>query len=181
VLSALFASLTAVGALIRIPIPPVPITLQTAFVFLSGGLLGAGSGALSQCIYIGIGLLGIPVFSGGGGIGYIFDPRFGYLIGFPAAAFIIGLLTKQCLKTKFLSEHIFLLYTGVYTLGAGIIYCCGILYLLFYAEKLSMNIPAIIWSGFIIFIPAEILKIIAGAWLTVRLHRIKVLSINKEA
>ena len=66
-LSALFAVLTALGAFIRIPFPLVPITLQTFFVFLSGTLLGSRAGALAQVLYVGMGLIGLPVFTGGGG------------------------------------------------------------------------------------------------------------------
>ena len=62
-LSALFAVLTAVGAFIRIPFPLVPITLQTFFVFLSGALLGSRAGALAQVLYLGMGLIGLPIFS----------------------------------------------------------------------------------------------------------------------
>ncbi len=65
-LSALFAVLTALGAFIRIPFPLVPITLQTFFVFLSGTLLGSRAGALAQVLYVGMGLIGLPVFTGGG-------------------------------------------------------------------------------------------------------------------
>jgi len=172
-LSAFFAALTAVGALLRIPVPPVPITLQTLFVFLSGGILGTAGGTLSQCIYIAIGLLGIPVFSGGGGIGYIFDPRFGYLIGFPLAAFCIGILKSYFIRLNYFKTHRLLLYIGIYTIGAAVIYVCGILYLLWYADKLLMNFSAVLWSGFVIFIPAEAVKITIGAWLTVRLFRTK--------
>lgn len=67
-LSALFAVLTALGAFIRIPFPLVPITLQTFFVFLSGTLLGSRAGALAQVLYVGMGLIGLPVFTGGGGV-----------------------------------------------------------------------------------------------------------------
>lgn len=61
VLAAMFAVLTAVGAYIRIPTPVVPFTLQTMFVLLAGVLLGARVGALSQALYVVIGLLGLPV------------------------------------------------------------------------------------------------------------------------
>ena len=66
-LMALFAALTAIGAFIRIPLPYVPITLQTIFVLLAGVLLGKKRAALSQVIYLVIGLAGVPVFTEGGG------------------------------------------------------------------------------------------------------------------
>ena len=82
-------ALTAVGAFIKIPLPYIPFTLQTFFVFYSGILLGAKLGMLSQIIYILIGLVGIPVFSNGGGPSYVFQPSFGFLIGFIISTFFV--------------------------------------------------------------------------------------------
>jgi len=89
----LFAALTAVGAFIRIPLPYVPITMQVFFVLFAGLLLGARAGALSQLVYILIGLAGLPVFAEGGGPGYVFHPSFGFLVGFVAAAWVMGFLS----------------------------------------------------------------------------------------
>lgn len=82
ILCALFAALIAVGAFIKIPIPGVPFTLQVLFTTLAGLLLGSRMGAVSVAIYIILGLAGVPIFTGGGGIGYVVYPTFGYLIGF---------------------------------------------------------------------------------------------------
>jgi len=175
---ALFAALTAVGALIRIPVPPVPFTLQTFFVFLSGGLLGPKTGFLSQCIYLTIGLIGLPVFSGGGGPGYVFQPQFGYLLGMPAAAFAVGVLTDRFVwrtgtdSGKRISDmkRVALIY------GAGtiIIYLFGLTYLSYYTAVIigrRLDLHSIIWAGCIIFLPTDCIKIAAGSWLTVKLHR----------
>ncbi len=86
ILVALFTVLTAVGAFIKIPIGPAPITLQYLFTALAGVLLGSFLGSLSQLLYIIIGLFGIPIFTSGGGPSYIFNPTFGYLIGFVFAS-----------------------------------------------------------------------------------------------
>lgn len=75
---ALFTALIAVGAFIKIPIPVVPFTLQYLFTMLAGILLGS----LSVLAYMILGLIGLPIFSEGGGIGYVFKPSFGYIIGF---------------------------------------------------------------------------------------------------
>jgi len=91
----LFAALTAAGAFIRIPTPVVPITLQTLMVYLSGLFLGARGGAVSQLLYIAIGILGLPVFSGGGGPAYVVSPTFGYLLGFILASAISGHFAKK--------------------------------------------------------------------------------------
>ena len=82
-LISLFSALTAIGAFISIPLGPVPITLQTLFVLLAGFLLSPRSAALSQIVYIGIGLAGVPIFSGfTGGLQAILKPSFGFLVGF---------------------------------------------------------------------------------------------------
>ena len=175
-LAALFAALTAVGALLRIPVPPVPFTLQTLFVFLAAGLLGPSGGFLSQCLYIAVGLLGLPVFAGGGGIGYIFSPTFGYLAGFPPAALVMGLLAKRFApanrETRTNKRKLEIAqFIWIYAVGSIIISAFGLTYLFFYPGRILAEAPSIFWSGFIIFIPTNIVKIVAGAWLTVRLRR----------
>ncbi|AHF81126.1 biotin transporter BioY [Thermococcus paralvinellae] len=94
--SALFAALTAVGAQISIPIGEVPVTLQVLFVLLSGLILGARLGFLSQVIYLLMGAIGLPVFAGlKGGFVYLYGPTGGYLIAFPVAAFLVGLISEN--------------------------------------------------------------------------------------
>ena len=99
VLCGLFAALVAVGAFIRITLPtqPYPFTfsLQWLFVLLAGMLLGAKLGAMSVGAYLLVGLVGVPVFVHGGGPQYIFRAGFGFLLGFLAAAFLIGLLVER--------------------------------------------------------------------------------------
>lgn len=80
-LISLFAALTTVGAYLKVPVPVVPFTFQV-FVSISGILLGPKNGAFAQLLYAILGLIGIPVFTQGGGISYIFNPTFGYIIGF---------------------------------------------------------------------------------------------------
>ena len=91
-LCALFTALIAVSAFIRIPAPLVPITLQSGTVLLSGMLLGAKTGAKSVLIYVLLGLVGVPIFTMGGGLSYVFQPTFGYLLGFIIGAYIVGVL-----------------------------------------------------------------------------------------
>ncbi len=64
VLASLFTALTAIGAFLSIPVGSVPITLQSLFVILSGLLLGPKLGALSQLVYVLLGLLGVRIFAG---------------------------------------------------------------------------------------------------------------------
>ena len=92
VYASLFAILTFVGALIRLPFFPAPISLQTFFVVLSGLALGPRYGAASQMLYLFLGLAGLPIFTNGGGPAYVLQPTFGYLLGFPAASYFAGRL-----------------------------------------------------------------------------------------
>ena len=87
---ALFAALTAVGAFIRIPLGYSSITLQTFFTAMAGCVLGPWYGALSQLVYVALGLVGLPIFTQGGGIGYLMQPTCGFLIGLIPAAWVIG-------------------------------------------------------------------------------------------
>lgn len=96
ILCALFAALIAAGAFLRIPIPVVPFTLQYLFTMLAGLLLGPRLGATAVGVYIVLGLAGLPVFTQGGGPGYIFQPTFGYIIGFALGAYLTG---KYCACT----------------------------------------------------------------------------------
>ena len=92
-----FALLTALAAQIRIPLPftPVPITGQTFAVLLSGAALGAGAGAASQALYVVLGLV-FPFYAGGtGGWQHATGATGGFLIGFVAAAWIVGKLAEN--------------------------------------------------------------------------------------
>lgn len=93
---ATFAGLTALGAQLEIPHQPVPYTLQTFFVLLAGGMLGKRDGALSMMLYLGLGVVGLPVFSAAGfGPARLVGPTGGYLLSFPVAAYLVGLIISQ--------------------------------------------------------------------------------------
>lgn len=89
---AMFTALITVGGLVSVPVPftQVELSFQTVFVIMAGLVLGGRDGALSVLVYIAMGLLGLPVFTKGGGLGYVFMPSFGYLIGFPIGALVAG-------------------------------------------------------------------------------------------
>ncbi len=103
--TALFSALIIVGAFIKIDIPlplyTMHFTLQWLFVLLAGFILGSKLGALSVTTYILIGLVGVPVFAAGGGIGYVLRPGFGFLLGFILAAFLIGYIKEKMNAIKF--------------------------------------------------------------------------------
>lgn len=154
ILSAMFAALTAIGAFIEIPIPMVPFTLQVLFVYFAGSLLGSRYGALSQLVYLAVGLSGVPVFAKGGGIGYILQPTFGYLIGFLVAAYMIGKMIEKQPKPAF--KHFFIAHFS----GLLVVYGIGIAYL--YGMMNFVNgTPISLWNaifyGFILAIPGDLL------------------------
>jgi len=96
VYASMFGAMTAVGAWLIIPFPLVPITLQTLFLNLAAALLGGYLGALSQIIYISLGIIGLPVFAGGkAGFGVLMGPTGGYLAGFIAGAYLMGNWLKK--------------------------------------------------------------------------------------
>lgn len=96
-LCGLFAALTAVCSYISIPLgfTPVPVNLATLAVFLAGGLLGKKYGTVALSVYVLLGAVGLPVFSEfRGGLGVIAGPTGGYIIGYIAAAFLVGLIIE---------------------------------------------------------------------------------------
>lgn len=94
----LFTALIAAGAFIKISIPvqpfPMNFTLQWLFVLLAAFVLGPRLACASVCVYLAIGLTGVPVFAAGGGPAYLLRPTFGFLIGFAAAAYVVGTVDK---------------------------------------------------------------------------------------
>lgn len=96
-LCGLFAALMAICSFISIPLgfTPVPVNLATLGVFLAGGLLGKKYGTVSIAVYVLLGAVGVPVFAGfKGGVGVLAGPTGGYIIGYIAAAFLVGLLVE---------------------------------------------------------------------------------------
>ena len=165
---ALFAALTAVGAFIKIPIPHVPFTLQTLMVMFAGLLLGSRRGALSQVLYLILGLIGLPIFAQGGGPAYILQPSFGFLIGFIAGAFTIGRVLEKSTDLT-LSRTLFAL-----VLGQGIIYLFGLSYLylnLNFILKKPISFSSVLAIGFLIFIPGDVVKTIIAALLMAPIRR----------
>jgi biotin transport system substrate-specific component len=147
-----FALLTFVGANIRIPMVPVPFTLQTLFVILAGAVLGARTGALSQTIYLSLGAFGLPLFAGtAAGIAVFAGPTGGYLIGFLFAAFIVGRLIDK--------KPTLLWQATVFTLGSLVILLIGVFQLaLVYTHDLGKAFAV----GFLPFLLGDAVKVFAA-------------------
>jgi len=167
-LISLFSALTAIGAFISIPLGPVPITLQTLFVLLAGFLLKPRSAALSQIVYIGIGMAGVPIFSGfTGGIQSILKPSFGFLVGFVAASLIASVLSRKHPTPM-----------GIFFAGAAAtvsMYIIGIPYMAFILNHVmdgGFSFTAILNMGLLLFLPGDLLKLTVATYLGNRLRKI---------
>lgn len=129
VLTALFAALTAIGAFFKLPFALAAISLQFLFTAMAGILLGAGYGALSQGVYVLIGLVGVPIFALGGGFSYVLQPTFGFLLGLIPSAFVIGKLAKRPLT--FWGTALAMLA------GLAVLYAIGVPYMALIAKRIS--------------------------------------------
>ena len=118
----LFTALIAVGAFIKIPIPVVPFTLQYLFTMLAGLLLGSRLGTVSVLSYMLLGLAGLPIFSEGGGLWYVFKPSFGYIIGFAVGTFVTGWIAEH-MEKKTIARYLLANLAGLFCVYAvGMIY-----------------------------------------------------------
>ena len=125
-LSALFCTLICIGSFIRIPMPNMmPVTLQTFFVLMTALVLPIKASTLAIFTYIALGIIGLPIFSGGGGLGYILMPNFGFIIGFLIATVIISVITNK-MNNRNLWHYIVVSLFGIVA-----IYIIGILYFAF--------------------------------------------------
>ena len=139
---------------IQLPFSPVPITGQTLAVLLVGALLGSRRGALAVLAYIAEGFAGLPVFAGGAaGLARLFGPTGGYLVGFVAAAFLVGWLAERGWDRRFGTT------LAAMTLGNLVIYGVGAVWLAVFVGGLSRA-----WSlGVLPFLPGDAIKIVLAA------------------
>lgn len=153
VYASLLAALTAVGAYLIIPLGPVPISLQTLFIYLTGLLLGSRWAAAGVGIYLLAGACGLPVFAGGtGGISRLAGPTGGYLIGYLAAACVIGLITERA-KRHWAIDVVAML------IGTFVIYAAGVVWLKILT---GMTFSKAVALGMLPFLVGDSLKILAA-------------------
>lgn len=168
ILASFFSGFTIVGAFLSIPMLPVPMSLQSLFVLLSGMVLGSRVGALSQFIYILIGLTGLPVFAGSrGGIGIILGPTGGFLLGFVFGSYTVGRciekISKATVVTYFLSG----------LLGALIIYLFGIIqFCLVTGIELNRGIYLVVTP----FLLGDLVKIFIATFIAIRLKKVALIT-----
>ncbi len=152
-LIALMAAVTCIlGPLsLAIPISPVPISFTNLAVYFTIYVLGTKNGTISYLIYLLLGLVGLPVFSGfSGGAGKLFGPTGGYLIGFIFMAVICGIFVEKW------PAKLYLHFIGM-ILGTAVCYLFGTIWLAFQA---NMDFSAALAAGVIPFIPGDLVKII---------------------
>lgn len=167
-LVAVFAAVIAAFSLIPgIPIGPVPITLQTLAVALSGLVLGPVRGFLATSLYLAVGFAGLPVFAGyTGGLGVLAKPSIGYLLSFPFAALVAGLLASWFVGKGFKSQYLWLFAAGF---GASIlvVHPAGVLGLMTIlkidlAKAIAIDLP---------FWPGDVVKNFVAAAIAVAVHK----------
>jgi len=148
-----FSLLTAAAAQLKIPMFPVPITGQTFAVLLTGALLGSRLGAMTMVAYLIEGASGLPFFNGfSGGIQHLLGPTGGYLVAFPAAAYITGAFAEHGWDKRFLTA------AAAMTIGSMVILLCGWAWLSqFMAASVAFH------AGVTRFIIGDIIKILLAA------------------
>lgn len=159
-LSALFTALTAVGAFFKIPFPLAAISLQFFFTAMAGVLLGARWGAVSQAVYVLLGLVGLPIFSLGGGISYVLQPTFGFVLGLVPAAWVIGRLASRPVR--------FGCTLAAMLAGLGVVYAVGLAHLalitrVYFGQQLAVS--ALLRAGMLVYLPGDAVKLVCASLL----------------
>jgi len=155
--------LTAAAAQVSIPLPftPVPFTLQPVVVLVGGAVLGSRLGLASQVLYVGAGALGLPVFAPSPllpqGAARLLGPTAGYLLSYPAAAFLTGWLAERGFDRRYTTSVIAMFA------GLAIIFAGGLAWLSVAAPQFGYVDRGAIAYGFTPFILADIVKILLAA------------------
>lgn len=151
---------------INIPISPVPVSLGFLAIYFVVSVMGMKLGTLSVAIYILLGLVGLPVFTGfAGGPGKLFGPTGGYIVGYIFMALICGFFIDKC------GNHITLSFSGM-LIGTGVCYLFGTIWLAFQS---SFTFPEALAAGVLPYIPLDLAKLviamITGRTLRARLKK----------
>jgi len=158
-----FVLATAFGAYVAVPLPgtAVPVTLQPLFIILAGAVLGPWGGAGAMASYLALGLTGAPVFSfGGAGLAWLLGPTGGYLVAAPAAAFLVGLLTR--------GQGVGRVRRGLaLSVGIGTLYLGGVsqLFLL-----MGQSVSTVLALGVVPFLLGDLIKVFLALLLLERLQ-----------
>ncbi len=168
IMTGLFAALTAVGAVVSLPLPltPVPLSLQVLFVLLSGIVLGGRLGVASQVLYVIMGVVGLPVFAGGrAGPSVLVGPTGGYVLGFVLTPLVVSAVAGRSGSNGARNRARVLAGT---LLGVATIHVFGAAQLGLVADLTPSQAVSL---GVLPFIPVDIVKALIAAWLARHLRR----------
>lgn len=166
---ALFAAVMSISAYLRIPMGPVPLTMQTFAALTAGYCLGPAGGAGATLLYTAVGLAGLPVFASGGGPAYVLSPTFGYIIGFTVGAAVTGFLARFNRQGSVLTAYLVML------VGLAGIYIPGILWLLVamhWIADVPTSVVSLLKIGLLIPLIGDLITTLPAAALSVRLRKI---------
>lgn len=175
ILTALFAALVCAGCFIQIPMPVgVPIVIQDMMSMLSGMMLGPLYGTIAVFIFLILGIIGLPVFSGKAGIAIIlYGPTGGFLIGYLLSAFIAGLVMQLFLGNKILQKNKaneirqWVVITVAGLLATVVVFLCGILGFMRITQKTFIEtLPLVL----IPFLPGNAVKLVLMVLLTKKIR-----------
>ncbi|MGA1847187.1 biotin transporter BioY [Deferribacter abyssi] len=155
--SGLICALLAVSTFVKIPIDPVPLTLQPFVVLLTPMIFGLRVSLVGFVAYLILGLVGLPIFAHGGGIAYVLQPTFGYLIGFVLSAIPNGYFAR-------FKKFTFYLLGGI--LGLVVIYGFGVIYLyvnLNFIQHKAIDLSKVLYIGMLLPLPFDIIKLVIAA------------------
>jgi biotin transport system substrate-specific component len=161
------AALTAAAAQISVPLPftAVPFTFQPTVVLLGGLALGSKLGFASQMLYLAAGIVGLPVFAASvtlpPGAFRLLGPTGGYLMAYPVAAFVVGVLAERGFSRRYATAVLAMLA------GLAIIYAGGVAWLALFArlgmQSAAVGLQAAIAAGVAPFALADVVKLFAAA------------------
>jgi biotin transport system substrate-specific component len=156
------AALTAAAAQISVPLPftPVPFTLQPMIVLIGGAALGARLGMTSQLLYLAAGIAGLPVFAASPvlpqGVARLLGPTGGYLLAYPAAAFVSGRLAERGFDRRYVSQMLAMIA------GLSLIFTGGVAWIA-YVVPPRPGLVVAISTGLLPFMAADLLKVLFAA------------------
>ena len=140
----------------------VPVTGQTLGIMLAGLILGAVRGGLAALVYVVLGAIGLPIFANAtGGFGVITGATGGFILAFPVAAFVIGLLVRRQLNAS-------TAFTACVVGGVGVVYLIGVPWL---AWRLGLGAEEAIVTGAVAFLPGDLLKAGLATYIALGVHR----------
>ncbi|MFD0695698.1 biotin transporter BioY [Paenibacillus sp. GCM10027628] len=156
VFSALFAAILVLFSFVSIPLgfTPVPITLQTLAVMLAGGLLGARYGFLSMALVVVLTAIGFPLLHGTGGISVVLGPTGGFILMFPFAALLIGLVLPRIRMNGILGY--LATFVVLEILGSLLLYVSGVPWLMYRVPSLTFSKAMI--AGCYPYLPGDAIK-----------------------